>query len=121
MERESTVTQMGADNHKTFSRVTARDANGEIVWRQRLDHRDRRKLREQLKTWPKGVPVVLEGTFGWGWSSDELADAGLKPYLASSGKVAAGRKARGMPFMDRAGRARLFSAPRYRHAAQTGG
>ncbi len=101
MQRESKVMQMGADNHKTFSRVTARDANGEIVWRQRLDHRDRRRLREQLKTWPTGVPVVLEGTFGWGWLSDELADAGLKPYLASSGKVAAWRKARGMAKSNR--------------------
>ncbi len=101
MERESTVTQMGADNHKTFSRVTARDAKGEIAWRQRLDHRNRGQLRKQLKTWPTGVPVVLEGTFGWGWLSDELADAGLKPYLASSGKVAAWRKARGMAKSNR--------------------
>ena len=101
MQRESTVTQMGADNHKMFSRATARDAKGEIVWRQRLDHRDRRKLREQLKSWPTGVPVVLEGTFGWGWLSDELADAGLKPYLASSAKVAAWRKARGMAKSNR--------------------
>ena len=74
MERESTVTQMGMDSHGKFSRVTSRDAKGEIVWRQRLDHRDRGQLREQLKTWPTGVPVVLEGTFGWGWLSDELTD-----------------------------------------------
>ncbi len=101
MERESTVTQMGLDSHKTFSRVTARDAQGEIAWRQRLEHGDRRQLREQLQTWPTGVPVVLEGTFGWGWLSDELADAGLDPYLASSGKVAAWRKARGMAKSNR--------------------
>ena len=36
MERESTVTQMGMDSHGKFSRVTSRDAKGEIVWRQRL-------------------------------------------------------------------------------------
>ena len=83
------------------SRVTARDAQGEIAWRQRLEHGDRRQLREQLQTWPTGVPVVLEGTFGWGWLSDELADAGLDPYLASSGKVAAWRKARGMAKSNR--------------------
>lgn len=101
MERESTVTQMGMDSHGKFSRVAARDGKGAIVWRQRLEHGDRRRLREQLKTWPSGVPVVLEGTFGWGWLSDELADAGLKPYLASSGKVAAWRKARGMAKSNR--------------------
>ena len=33
MQRESKVTQMSADNHRTFSRVTGRDAKGEIVWR----------------------------------------------------------------------------------------
>ncbi len=55
MQRESKVTQMGADNHGKFSRVTGRDAKGEIAWRQRLDHGDRRKLREQLKTWPTRV------------------------------------------------------------------
>jgi len=43
----------------------------------------------------------LEGTFGWGWLSDELADAGLKPYLASSAKVAAWRKARGLAKSNR--------------------
>ncbi len=101
MERESKVTQMGLDCHKKFSKVTARDAKGEVVWRQRLEHADRRQLRARLKTWPAGVPVVLEGTFGWGWLSDELTDAGLKPHLAGSGKVAGWRKARGMAKSNR--------------------
>ena len=61
MQRESKVTQMGADNHGKFSRVSARDTKGEIVWRQRLDHGDRQKLREPLKTWPTGVPVCWRG------------------------------------------------------------
>ena len=43
-----------------------------------------------------GIPIVLEGTFGWGWLSDELSDAGLEPHLASSAKVAGWRKARGI-------------------------
>lgn len=45
--------------------------------------------------------MVLEGTFDWGWLSDELADAGLKPYPASSRKVAAWRQARGMAKSNR--------------------
>ena len=96
MEQDRRVTQIGLDCHRKFSRVSARDAAGRIVWRQRLEHADRQRLRERLRTWPSGVPVVLEGTFGWGWLSDEFREAGLEPHLASSGKVAAWRKARGI-------------------------
>lgn len=101
MEVKGTVTQIGLDSHRKFSKVTARDGTGQIVWRQRLEHADRQQLRARLKAWPAGVPVVLEGTFGWGWLCDELADAGLKPHLASSGKVAAWRKARGIAKSNR--------------------
>ncbi len=55
----------------------------------------------RLGDWPSGAAVVLEGTFGWGWMSDELTAAGLDPHLASSSKVAAWRKARGMAKSNR--------------------
>jgi len=42
---------VGLDNHKNFSRLTARDANNRVLFRQRLDHADRRKLQEEL--WPQ--------------------------------------------------------------------
>jgi transposase len=83
------------DCHKNFSRVTARDGQGKVLWRQRLEHRDRTVMRQQLQKWPK-VPVVLEGTFGWGWISDELSQAGQEPHLSSSRKVAGWREARGI-------------------------
>jgi transposase len=92
---------MGLDSHKNFSRVTARDRRGAIAWRQRLEHADRTILREQLAAWPRGLPVVLEGTFGWGWLAEELSAAGQKPHLASSKKVAAWREARGLPKCNR--------------------
>lgn len=95
------IAQMGLDAHRTFSKVTARDRQGRIVWRQRLEHRDRPVLRRRLAQWPKGTPVVLEGTFGWGWLSDELAEAELDPHLASSRKVAAWREARGLAKSNR--------------------
>jgi len=84
-----------------FSRITARDENGGVVWRQRLEHGDRVTLREQLRSWPEGTPVILEGTFGWGWLSDEMVAAGLDPHLASSAKMAAWRTARGLAKSDR--------------------
>jgi len=93
--RDQKVSHMGMDCHKNFSRVTARDASGQVLWRGRLEHRDRAALRAELSQWPK-VPVVLEGTFGWGWISDELSRAGQEPHLASGRKVAGWREVRGI-------------------------
>ena len=64
MKMNGKITGIGLDSHRTFSSVTARDAEGKIVWRKRLEHADRGPLREELRTWPEGTPVVLEGTFG---------------------------------------------------------
>lgn len=72
-----------------------------MVWRERLDHRDRDTLREALRVWPEGTPVILEGTFGWGWLSDEMSAAGLDPHLANSKKVASWRDARGLAKSNR--------------------
>jgi transposase len=94
------VTHMGLDCHRNFSRVTARDGHEGVVWRGRLEHADRQALRQELASWPK-VPVVLEGTFGWGWVSDELRAAGQDPHLANSRKVAAWRDARGLAKSNR--------------------
>ena len=101
MKNNGIVAQIGMDAHRRFSMVTARDAEGRILWRERLRHENRELLRAALAAWPKGVPVVLEATFGWGWLSDEVAAAGLEPHLASSTKVAAWRKARGLAKSDR--------------------
>jgi transposase len=98
---KTNVAQVGLDVHKTFSRLTERDALGKIIGRGRLDHKDRTRLRERIGQWPKGTPVVLESTFGWGWLSDELLAAGLNPRLANSRKVAAWREARGIAKSDR--------------------
>ena len=96
MRIESKLTQAGLDNHKNFSRLTGRDSTRKIVFRQRLEHKDRKALREDLRRLPPGTPAVLEGTFGWGWMSDELKACELDPHLASSRKTAAWREARGM-------------------------
>ncbi len=101
MKTRSKVTQIGLDSHRKFSTVTGRDGQGKVVWRQRLEHRDRHELREHLRTWPAGTPVVLEGTFGWGWLSDEMLKVGLDPHLASRRKVAAWRTARGIAKSNR--------------------
>jgi transposase len=101
MNRPRKVTQIGCDVHRKFSTVTARDQENRIVWRERLNHTDRAGLRTQLRRWPKGTPVIVEGTFGWGWLSDEMAAAGLDPHLASSRKVAGWRDVRGMAKSDR--------------------
>lgn len=101
MRRDAKVTRIGLDCHRKFSNVTARSGEGKVVWRQKLDHADRDRLRDALCEWPQGTPVILEGTFGWGWLSDELVAAGLVPYLANSKKVANWRAARGLAKCNR--------------------
>ena len=91
----------GLDVHRRFSTVTARNAEGKIAWRQRLEHKDRDDLRKRLEDWPRGIPVILESSFGWEWMCEELEQAGLEPQLASSRKVAAWRDARGIAKSNR--------------------
>lgn len=90
------ISQVGWDSHKNFSTISARDADHRVLFRQRLEHDDRQQLRAELARWPAGTPVILEGTFGWGWIADEIQQAGHQPHLASSRKVAAWRDARGL-------------------------
>ena len=86
----------GMDVHYKFSTVTMRDAGGKVVRRERLDHCDRAALRKALSCWPAGVPMVLEASFGWGWLSDLMAEAGLRPELSNCYKLGQMRKARGL-------------------------
>jgi transposase len=92
-----TVAAVGVDVHYKFSKVSMRDGRGRLVRRERLDHPDREQLRRRLKTWPKGVPVVLEASFGWGWLADEMKAAGLEVRLSNCFKLETMRKARGLP------------------------
>src|SRR5258706_12064601 len=96
MKKQAKVTQIGLDVHRKFSIAAGRDASHKVLWRERLDHVDRNALSKQLSRWPGQTPVILEGTFGWGWMSDELSAAGLDPHLASSRKVAGWRDTRGL-------------------------
>ena len=98
---DRTAVMVGLDVHRRFSTVTGRNAEGKIAWRQRLQHEDRRFFRERLEDWPRGIPVILESSFGWEWICEELEQAGLDPCLASSRKVAAWRSARGMAKSNR--------------------
>lgn len=85
----------GMDVHYKFSDVTWRGVMGEVVHRERLDHRDRSQVRARLASWPKGVPIVMEASFGWGWLSDEMEAAGLDVHLSNCFKVEHMRQARG--------------------------
>jgi transposase len=97
----NSVSHAGIDCHRRFSQATLRDGCNKVVSRQRLDHANRELLREQLRSWPAGTPVIVESTFGWAWVCDELEAAGLEPHLANSTKVAAWRRARGLAKTNR--------------------
>jgi transposase len=85
----------GVDVHYKSSEVTMRDSQCRVVRREHLEHRDRAALREKLSHWPKGVPIVMEASFGWGWLADVMKEAGLQPVLSNCYKVEQMRKAHG--------------------------
>ena len=91
----SNVACGGMDVHYKFSNVTFRDKDGRVVRRERLRHAGRDQLRERLSRWPRGIPIMLEASFGWGWLSDLLCEAGLEPHLSNCYKLEQMRKARG--------------------------
>lgn len=90
------ISHAGMDCHRTFSRLTVRDRDNRVLFRQRLEHGDRDKLRARFQRLPAGTPVILEGSFGWGWMADELGACHLQPHLANCRKVDKWREARGM-------------------------
>lgn len=91
----ASVEAVGMDVHYKFSTVTMRDACGQVVRRERLDHRDRPALRQVLGRWAAAAPIVLEASFGWGWLADLMVDVGLQPQLSNCYKLKQMRKARG--------------------------
>jgi transposase len=95
-DRYENVAAGGMDVHYKFSQVTMRDPKANVVCRERLDHPDRQKLRERLSTWPRGVPIAMEASFGWAWLADLMKEFGLLPVLSNCFKVEQMRKARGL-------------------------
>jgi len=93
--RYAKVASVGLDVHYHFSQVTMRDENGRVVRRERLEHADRASLRDRLSRWPRGVPMVMEASFGWAWLSDEMVSGGLQVDLSNCYKLEQMRKARG--------------------------
>lgn len=89
------VAGAGMDVHYKFSKVTMRDAQTRVVRHERLDHMDRQALRARLSQWPRDVPIVMEGSFGWSWLVDVMMELGLQPVLANCYKLEQMRKARG--------------------------
>ena len=86
-DQYSNVKSIGMDVHYKSSEVCMTDGEQNVVRRERLDHADRKRLREKVSRWPKGVPVVMESSYGWGWLSEELTACGLTVQLSNCYKV----------------------------------
>jgi transposase len=95
IETDRIITNAGTDIHYQFSTVALCNDRGAVVRRERLEHRDRDALRRRLGQWPKGMTVVMEASFGWGWLSDLMEEVGLKVRLSNCYKVSKMREARG--------------------------
>jgi hypothetical protein len=87
------VSQAGLDSHRTFGALTARDGQDKIVTRMKLDYVNRQVLGSQLAQLPPGTPVIVEGSFGWGWLRDEIAERRLSPHLSFGSSTAAAWRA----------------------------
>ena len=94
MKKDCSVTSAGVDVHYHFSRAALVNASGQVVRRERLEHGDRGRLVRQLRQWPRGLTVVLEASFGWGWLSDLMEAQGLDVRLSNCWKVEKMQKAR---------------------------
>lgn len=91
------VAAIGMDVHYKFSKVAFRDPNARVIRHERLEHLDRDSLVLQTSRWPRGVPIVMESSFGWAWLNDILVDQGHAQadiHLANCFKVANVRQAR---------------------------
>ena len=91
MKMKARISTAGVDVHYKFSKVALCDERGHLICRERLDHVDRAALRRRLSQWP----AHLEASFGWGWLSDEMTQAGIDVHLSNCFKVEKMRKARG--------------------------
>lgn len=96
MGMHDSVSHCGMDCHRTFSRLTARDQDNRVLFRERLDHRDRPGMRSRFGRLPKDTPIIIEGTFGWGWMADEIEACGKQPHLANCRKLDKYRELHGM-------------------------
>ncbi len=79
---------LGWDLHRRFSKVTLMEQPDpqqpqelKVVRRTRLEHADRAAMRDWLNQVPPGTPVAMEGSFGWQWVADLLAELGFEPHL----------------------------------------
>ena len=76
MQQDQSIACVGVDVQYKFSTVVLVDAQGRVVRRERLEHRARERLRQQVRAWPKALTAVMESWFGWGWLSDLLVEEG---------------------------------------------
>jgi hypothetical protein len=79
---------LGWDLHRRFSKVSlweqpdpGQPQELKVVRRVRLEHADREAMVRWLSHVPSGTPVAMEGSFGWQWVADLLAELGLEPHL----------------------------------------
>ena len=95
IKQYANVASAGMDVHRKFSNVTLRDAQGDVVVREKIKHEDSEDLQCWFSQWPTGLDVVLEASFGWAWLTGVMKEAGLRPRLSNCFKVEKMRQARG--------------------------
>lgn len=80
----TSVAVVPMDIHKLFSKCVTMDKGGRKLSETRVEHGDKRYMREFFKQFEPGTDVVMEATFNWPWIVDLAQEAGLVPHLAHS-------------------------------------
>jgi transposase len=81
------VAVVSLDVHKKFSLASVLDRAGEVLRKERLEHRDRVGMEEFFRGFPRGTDVVMEATFNWPWIADLVEGCGLEPRLGHPPRV----------------------------------
>jgi len=55
----------GMDIHENYSSVAVVDRRGDLLERDRVDHRYREEFRDYFTRFPLKTQVVMEATCGW--------------------------------------------------------
>ena len=73
---------IGIDLHKHFSQITVMNENGAIQEQTKLQHYDRKSLRDYFTAYNGNARATFEATRNWSWFCDLIEEAGLEPQLA---------------------------------------
>jgi len=94
-----TISVVGMDLHREFSKVAMMAKNGKVLETRNIRHENHDEMAEFFNELEDGTDVVMEAGFNWPWVADLAEEAGLKPHLGHA--IRCRELAKGMAKNDR--------------------